>query len=127
MVAEGREWIGRLSLGHGGAWLAYSIAQREPVHGFAGLQLGWGGASWTFEAGDNRGLEAAYGRDRPKDISRPVLVITPSAGMELNVTRWFRPQVAVGYRFVAGADLPGLRSADLNGFFAGVTVLFGGF
>lgn len=71
-------------------------------------------------------LDAGAGRIRLADLQRDrVVVIQPSAGVEINVFRWFHLGLEGGYRFVTDSDLPGLSDQALSGAFGQVTLKFG--
>jgi len=55
-----------------------------------------------------------------------VSVITPSTGVHLNFSRWFRPDLLLGYRIVNGLDMNIISSTYFNGLFFGINLIFGG-
>lgn len=56
-----------------------------------------------------------------------VFVVEPALNAELNLTRWFRTSVGVGYRFVGGSTLPLASNRSLSAGTATVTFKFGRF
>lgn len=54
-----------------------------------------------------------------------IWVIEPSAGVEVNVFRWFRLGADVGYRFVADVDTNTLADKDASSLFGQLTFKFG--
>ncbi|MBK6997444.1 MAG: hypothetical protein IPH31_21995 [Lewinellaceae bacterium] len=54
-----------------------------------------------------------------------ILVMQPSAGVEINVFRWFHLGIDGGYRFVSDATTPGLDNEYLSGWFGQATLKFG--
>lgn len=54
-----------------------------------------------------------------------VSVLQPSAGIEINVFRWFRVDLDGGYRFIRDSDTPGITNTDLSGAYASATLKFG--
>lgn len=54
-----------------------------------------------------------------------VFVFQPSAGIELNVFKWFRLGGEGGYRIVANENLPGLKASDISAPFAQIDLRFG--
>lgn len=54
-----------------------------------------------------------------------VFVLQPSAGLEVNVFKWFRVGLEGGYRLVAGNDLPGVADGDLSAPFGQLDLRFG--
>ena len=56
------------------------------------------------------------------------VVLVPEAGLELNVTRWFRMTGSIGYRFVDGFDGAGqVGKKDLNAPIFALGMRFGWF
>ena len=62
-----------------------------------------------------------------RTIESSVFVAEPGAHLELNVTRWFRPGIGAGYRYVNGSDLPGVTDGSLGGAVGTLTFKFGRF
>jgi len=105
-----------ISLGHGGLWFGYVMNQHKLVHIYTSFKLGWGGVDLKNGAGE-------------KAFTDNMLVISPEAGIELNVTSWFKVGLTGGYRFVDGLnDLPfELQDEDFSSPFGKITFRFGGF
>ncbi len=57
--------------------------------------------------------------------SEKVLVLQPSAGVELNVFSFFRVGVEGGYRFVTDGGIPGVSRKELSAPFAQLNLRFG--
>ncbi len=57
----------------------------------------------------------------------PCFVLEPGAGVELNVTPFFRMDAGVSYRLVRGTDLPGITDSDLSDPSGYLTFKFGKF
>ncbi len=71
-------------------------------------------------------IDAGAGKVRIGDLgSDRIVVIQPSAGIEINVFRWFHLGIEGGYRFVTDSDLPGISDRDLSGAFGQATLKFG--
>lgn len=71
------------------------------------------------------GFEIGRGRVDFGDSKDRILVMQPSAGLEVNVFRWFHLGVDGGYRFVSDSSLPGLSDEALSGWFGQATLKFG--
>jgi len=54
-----------------------------------------------------------------------VFILQPSAGVELNVFRWFRLGLEGGYRFVSDTDFSNLDGSDFGAPFAQIDLKFG--
>lgn len=54
-----------------------------------------------------------------------VNVFEPSAGLELNVTRWFRLGLEGGYRFIGDVNTSGFSGSDLSSPVVGLRLKFG--
>lgn len=103
------------SLGYVGAFLGYRIGAMRPVHGTAGILIGAGGLEVTGVDGDD------------SDWDEAVFLAEPSVGVEMNVARFARLGLGVGYRYVGGVGLDKLGDRDLSGFAGNVGVRLGRF
>lgn len=105
-----------IDFGHGGLWFGFVTPNHKLMHFYSSFKLGWGEANLIDKDGD-------------KLFSDNILVLTPEAGIELNLTRWFRLGFTGGYRFVNGVnDLPaGLTNDSFSSPFGALTFRFGGF
>ncbi len=72
----------------------------------------------NFEIGKGKIKLSGEGEDK-------VFVMQPSAGLEVNVFRWFRLGVEGGYRFVQNNDLVGISSEQMSGPYGQATLKFG--
>lgn len=105
----------RLEMGHGGFWIGYVTPQHKALHAFSSVKAGWGAVNIEFD-GNEPDYEDAF------------FAITPEAGLEVNVFRWFRISGAVGYRFMNGLDeSPNFDKKDFQTMTASVTFRIGGF
>lgn len=86
--------------------LGYGFKNYKPIHPQIGVELGRG----RVELGDVR--------DR-------IFVVQPSAGVEINVFRWFHLGLDGGYRFVNDSSIGGLTDEELSGWFAQASLKFG--
>jgi hypothetical protein len=87
--------------------LGYSVKSYRAIHPTFGLEGGFGRATLAGERSDRIGI------------------IQPSAGVTINVFRWFHLGLKGGYRFVTDNSLAGLSDADLSGGYGQVTFKFG--
>jgi hypothetical protein len=71
------------------------------------------------------GFEIGRGRVELGDAKDRVLVMQPSAGVEINVFRWFHLGVDGGYRFVSDSSIPTLTNDQLSGWYGQATLKFG--
>lgn len=92
----------RLSIGHGGFWLGYSIFGEKPIHLTISTLLGWG----TIGVNSTYYPETLY----PDGI----FVICPTVEAELNMTRYFRIGVGASYNIYTFVDLPGYSGSDFS-------------
>jgi hypothetical protein len=72
----------------------------------------------SFQAGSGRVTLSDGEDDR-------VFILQPSAGMELNVFKWFHVGVEGGYRFVTENDLDQVTKEELSAPFAQLNLRFG--
>ncbi len=113
----------RFAMQHAGVWLGRSFRQREQAHLFAAVQLGWGRAQRRFEANTETPANATL----PGDVEDDVFTFAPVVGVEISMSRSFRPSLYGGYRFVQGLDLPYMAAGDANGIFFGLNALLGSY
>jgi hypothetical protein len=109
----------QLAIGYGGLWLGYVVPSHKLLHLYASAKIGGGGIGYTD-------FEDRW--DFDDDWNDAVLVAVPEAGLELNLTRWFRMSGSVGYRFVNGFEGNALVGKnDLNAPVFNLTMRFGWF
>lgn len=102
----------RMEMGHGGLWVGFVTPQHEVVHFFSSVKAGWGAVNIDF--------------DNEPDYEDTFFALTPEAGLEVNVFRWFRVGGTVGYRFMNGlADNPNFNPKDFQTMTATLTFRFG--
>lgn len=94
-----------VAFGYGGLELEYLIASDEVVHATVMTLIGAGG----FTVFERYGRSGAMDWDNNNLYSTPTFVIEPAANVEVNILKWMRLAVGVGYRFVTGID------ANING------------
>lgn len=72
-------------------------------------------------------LSMGVGRGKLKfnDEKDRVLVIQPSAGVEVNVFRWMRVGVEGGYRYVTGLQHDVITNEELSNYYGSITFRFG--
>lgn len=109
-----------LQLGYGGLELEVITQPSRLVHGTFSLLLGGGEAMYNSRTESGSTVST-------RKLTSEVFVAEPGAHLELNVTRWFRPGVGIGYRYVNGSDLPGVNDAGLSGAVGTLTFKFGKF
>lgn len=118
-LTDGRYKVG---LGTGGLWLGYTPLGERLIHPYISTRIGWGAISLSRDTGRDFDFEFEEEVDQ-------VFSVTPEAGIELNVVRWFRLSAAVGYRWLNGADpvVHGLSDSDFRSLTGTITLRFGGF
>ncbi|MDX2062317.1 MAG: outer membrane beta-barrel protein [Bacteroidia bacterium] len=121
-LGEGLSGTAALDYRHGGFWAGVNLLPSFPVHPVISARMGWGRAELTDDG--TGGLFAATGLERARDN---FFIVTPSAGLEANLTDWFTIRAEYGYRFFNGLALPGFAETGLDGQFATVSFNFGGF
>lgn len=96
-----------LDFKYNGAKLGYAFIPYKAIHPVLNFEIGKGTAILTDQE-----------RDR-------VFVMQPSAGLEINILRWFRLGLEGGYRFVQNSELIGLSAEELSGPYGQATLKFG--
>lgn len=89
----------RIRMGHGGFWLGYIATPHKAVHFTAGSKIGFGAI--TVHNDNNDTYKQRYD-DRL--LTDKIFVLEPEVGVEFNLLKWFRINVAVGYRYVSGVS-----------------------
>lgn len=112
------EDIDNLRLAHGGLWLGYTPASYSLIHPYFSARAGWGVLDIEFD-------DPSQNFD---DLDQ-VFALTPEAGIEMNLTRWFRISGTIGYRYIAGVNdtTPSTVTDNLEGLIGAVTLRFGWF
>lgn len=102
-------------MAYGGLELGYVHRPDELVHVSLGLLIGAGVVTWTPNGQSDTEADDGF------------FVAEPEVDVVLNATRSVRAVLGVSYRLTQGVELFDLRSADLSGFAAVVSVKFGSF
>jgi len=94
----------RLTLGHGGFWLGYSLFGEKPIHVTFSTLIGWG----EFGVMEDYGTYP-FVRDK-------IFVLSPTIELELNLTRYFRIGAGASYNIYTLVDqsMHGYTNADLS-------------
>jgi hypothetical protein len=71
------------------------------------------------------GLDLGAGKVKLGDLSDRIFVMQPSAGIEINVLRWFHIGLDGGYRFVSDSSIPALSNQKLSGWYGQISSKFG--
>ncbi len=71
------------------------------------------------------GVDFGRGKLQLGDVNDRIFVVQPTAGLEINVFRWFHIGLDGGYRFVNDSSLPSLSDQQLSGWFGQATLKFG--
>ncbi len=128
-----------INFGHGGFWLGGSMKPNNALHLAGSIKIGWGAISFYNDY--------QYNNQYPNQYMEPaimdhVFVLTPQLEAEINLARWFKINVGVGYRMVTGTDLTYVAytqdlmyigqqkyfdNSEFNSFTGTVSLLFGGF
>ncbi len=105
---------------HGGFWLGYTPMPHKVLHPYGSVRMGWGKARRSAtDLQTNQVL--GEGNDE-------LFVLTPEAGLEVNVFSFFRIAATASYRWVNGLDnLEHFNDKDLSGMGATLTLKFGAF
>jgi hypothetical protein len=102
--------------GYGGLWLGYVYPSEKAIHFYSSVKVGWGAVAINFEDFNLSGDASSF------------FALTPEAGVELNLFRWFRLVAAAGYRWVNGYEpIAGITQSELRGVTGSLTLRFGGF
>lgn len=117
----------RLAFGYGGLLLGYVIGSDRLVHATVSTLVGAGGVSKDYREQDAHMYDDDDEENWDSGDGSGVFVLDPTLAVEFNVTEWFRPTIGVGYRYVSGSDIQGIRDRDLSGFTVSAALKFGAF
>ncbi|MCK5068260.1 MAG: hypothetical protein KAR16_12500 [Bacteroidales bacterium] len=94
----------RLTLGHGGFWLGYSLFGDKPIHITFSSMIGWGEFGVMQDIGTY-----PFVRDK-------IFVFSPTVEVELNLTRYFRIGAGASYNLYTMVDesMHGYTNSDLS-------------
>lgn len=101
-----------LRLAYEGVAMAYHFSPERAVHLSAGMEYGWG--NMTIQTGN-----------WVPDWN--IAVMTPSINVEMNLTKWSRVNVGLGYRSFANVENLFLDSDDFSNLSMNATLRFGWF
>jgi len=92
----------RLSIGHGGFWLGYSLFAERAVHVNFSSLIGWG--------------TIGVGSDYYTEVINPdgIFVMSPTIEAELNITNFFRLGIGATYNIYTFVDLDGYSASDFS-------------
>ena len=127
----GLEFARTLQLG----WARYRLTDDMPIEGsnsffrmkYNGLMIGLTPQSEKV-VHPKIGFVTGGGRLILDDIDSNkdnIYVVQPSAGVEINVFKWFHLGLEGGYRIVSGVDVDGLSNSDVSTPFAQIDLRFG--
>jgi hypothetical protein len=105
-----------LEMGYGGGWIEYTFSPLRLVHVSVGALVGGGGVSLKFRHG------GSYGSG-----SDAFFVAEPTVAAELNLARFVRLDLGLAYRWIVGANMPGLSYSDVAGVSGVLALKFGKF
>ncbi|MEL6864594.1 MAG: hypothetical protein AAFP19_09250 [Bacteroidota bacterium] len=97
----------QLDMDYNGLILGFNLAAHKAVHARAGVMGAFGDVGF---------------KDGPNDR---IYVIQPSAGIEVNIFRWFHIELEGGYRFVDGVETEGIVDSDLSDIYGAIRFKFG--
>jgi hypothetical protein len=121
-------------LGHGGFWLGYIHNPHQPIHLGISTKIGFG--SITLDQRNSQ-----FNSDHNEKFeSDNVFVLMPQLELEMNLLKWMKVNLAVGYRYVSGVNkqYPFMENGDtvykdyfgkedFNKVYGNVTIIFGWF
>lgn len=84
--------------GHGGLWFGYTFFGNKAIHPVIHTQMGWGKITQY-----QKGWQSAVIIPEPLSVDE-VFVLSPTAEIELNFSRFFRLGGGVNYNFVYNTD-----------------------
>lgn len=96
------------------------------------LRLNWHSLQLGYEIAAHRSIhpvldmDFGLGRVKVRDVGKDaIFVLSPSAGIELNLYRWFHLSLEAGYRWVSDVRIGNLSESDFSGAFGQISFKFG--
>lgn len=86
---------------HRGIWLGYIHNYNKLLHFGASTKIGWGNINLNDP-------------NLPNPYEDHVMVLTPQVEAEVNIMKWFKVNVGLGYRIVTGLNETVLNTKDFN-------------
>lgn len=90
-----------IAFNHKGLWFGYIHNYRRLIHFGASTKLGWG----NIRLNDPQ---------LPNPYEDNVMVLTPQVEAEVNISKWFKVNLGLGYRIVTGVNESVLTSGNFN-------------
>ena len=137
------DW-GQLRGGYGGlefgrtfqiGWAGYRLREDIPIEGFnSSYRMRYNGLMLGITPNSKKLVHPKFGfvtgggrliiddNDSNRDN---IYVVQPSAGIEINVVKWFHLGLEGGYRLVTGVDAAGLDNSAVSTPFAQIDLRFG--
>lgn len=112
-----------LSFGHGGLVAGFTLIPRSAIHLTAGARLGWG----ALKLNENRSISQSNQLNEFTLESDNVYIVTPEAGIEVNIFPFMTASATVGYRFVNNIDFEQFKDMNLEGTTINIGIKFGWF
>ena len=124
----------KITMGHGGFWLGYIASPHKAIHLMGSAKIGFGTVNLTNE-------DYPHSHD-DQFMSDHIFVLIPEIGMDINLLKWFKINVTVGYRYVNGVSKEYKYSTgpigvmeekkyfgknDFNSFTGSINLVFGWF
>ena len=99
--------VGKYDFKHRGFYVNFYPAKEKVIHPAFGFMMGNGEVKDELDNDD------------------ALFVVQPTAGIEINVFKWWKVGMDGGYRFVSRTDLPNIDNQDLSAFFINLRLRFG--
>lgn len=88
-----------MDFGHGGFWVGYTFFYNKAIHPVIHTQIGWGGITKRLK--DDWNIDPTLENEVDQ-----VFVISPTAELEMNFSRFFKLGAGFNYTFVYNTDGP---------------------
>jgi hypothetical protein len=114
-----------LRVGYGGLFLNYTNSSDKLLHFTINALIGAGGATYTNSW--NNMFDQDHDWNMHNYETSAFFVFEPGAGVEVNLTKWFRIEMGASYRIISGVELSRTANKDLGGFSGNLAFKFGSF
>ncbi len=127
-------WTGAhptLMMSQFGLELEYTLASQKGIHATVLFHVGGGSLSYEWIDFDNFDYNGHDYYDDDNLGHDFFFQMEPSVNVELNVTKWFRLNAGIGYRFVSGVNYKfngeEFKNSDISGITGNLQFKFGSF
>ena len=116
-----------LYMGSAGIFVEYIIKMESKIHISIPVNIMVGGVTIQEDLNGVRKKKGEKEYENEEVESSGLFIVEPEINIDFNVSKFFIPNLKVGYRAVFGSQLVNVTNQDLSGLYLGVGLKFGKF